>query len=121
VRIGPDLLVPSLTAPSSVVRGVAFNVTDTTRNDGAAAAGITTTSYYLSTNTSLDGSDLLLGSRPVSGLAPGASEAGQASVTVPAGQAAGTYYIIAKADAPNALVEFNEANNTRTRSFRVDP
>lgn len=98
--------MPSLTAPSSVARGVAFDVTETTRNDVGAATGITTTSYYLSTNASLDGSDLILGSRSVSGLAPGASEAGQAAVT---------------ADGPNVLAESSETNNMRARSFRVDP
>jgi subtilase family serine protease/subtilisin family serine protease len=121
VQIGPDLIVSALTAPSTVVRGVAFAVTDSTRNDGGGATGVTTTSYYLSTNSTLDASDVLLGSRTVNPLAPGGLEAGGASVAVPLTQATGSYYLIAKADGPNTTAEASETNNIRTRSIKVNP
>ena len=48
---------------------------------------------------STPGDVLLDGSRAVPDLAAGASSAGSTSVTIPAGNAAGTFYLIAKADA----------------------
>jgi subtilase family serine protease/subtilisin family serine protease len=121
VQIGPDLLVSALTAPTSAVRGVAFSVTDTTRNDGGSSTTTTTTSYYLSTNTTLDAGDPLLGSRTVNPLSPAGFEVGGASITIPVTQATGTYYLIAKADGPNATPEASETNNIRTRSIKVNP
>ncbi len=119
IRVGPDLVVATLTAPTPVVRGTSFTIGDTTRNDGGAV-GVTTTSYYLSVNTTLDASDLFLGSRSVGPLGADASQSGQVTVVIPAGQAAGNYFIIAKADNGNAAVEINESNNTRSKSIKVN-
>jgi subtilase family serine protease len=121
VQIGPDLLVSALTAPSTVVRGTAFTLTDATRNDGGAATSVTTTGYYLSTNTTFDAGDVLLGSRTVNPLSPGGTEVGGASITVPVGHPTGTYYLIVKADGPNTVAEASETNNIRTRSIKVNP
>ena len=104
-----DLSVSSLTAS---VAGSTISIGDTTRNGGSGAAGASTTSFYLSTDSTLDAGDTLLGSRLVPALAAGASSAGTTSVLIPAGTTPGTYYIIAKADAPDAIAETNEANNT---------
>jgi subtilase family serine protease len=82
---------------------------------------VTTTSYYLSTNSTLDASDVLLGSRTVNPLAPGGLESGGASVTVLVTQATGSYYLIAKADGSNAVAEASETNNLRTRFIKVNP
>jgi subtilase family serine protease len=120
VRVGPDLSLTLLTAPSTVGRGIAFTVTDTTRNDGSLAAE-STTSYYLSSNATLDASDILLGSRPVGALATGMQATGQASLTVPATQTPGNYYIIAKADGGNVVAESAEGNNSRYLTIRVNP
>lgn len=118
-RIGPDLSVSVVNVPSIVTRGTPFTTSDTTRNDGSVV-GPTTTSYYLSTNSTLDASDVLLGSRSVGSLATGAVENGQASVVIPTSQAAGTYYILAKADSGNVAIEADENNNVRSRSFKVN-
>ena len=42
-------------------------------------------------------------------------------MTIPAAKATGTYYILAKADGANVLVEKNEANNVSARILRVGP
>jgi trimeric autotransporter adhesin len=120
VRVGPDLLVTILNAPSTVVRGVAFNVSDTTSNVGVAV-GATTTSYYLSTNNTLDAGDLLLGSRTVGPLATNITQSGNATVTIPAGQVAGTYYLFAKADGGNVAAETSETNNAKSRTIKINP
>jgi len=63
--------------------------------------------------------DVLLGSRAVSPLASGAVSAGTTSVTLPAGLAAGHYYIFAMADAPGTTSEAVETNNTILVSIDV--
>ena len=109
-----DLTITSVSAPSSGMAGASITITDTTSNSGTSALGASTTSFYLSANTLYDGSDVLLGSRTVEGLSGGASSSGSTSVTIPAGTATGTYYIMAVADAGGAVSETSESNNTKS-------
>ncbi|MBP1596718.1 MAG: peptidase [Acidobacteria bacterium] len=119
IRIGPDLTIASFTAPSASTAGAAVIVTETTRNTGGGQAPATVTRYYLSTTNAVGADALLLGGRDAPALAPGASQSGSTSLTVPAGTAAGTYYIIAKADGDNAVIEVYESNNTYARTIRI--
>jgi subtilase family serine protease len=118
-RVGPDLTITALTAPASAAAGATITISDSTKNTGGGAADASATRYYLSTNGALDASDMLLGSRDVPALAAGASAAGSAAVTIPAGTAPGTYYIIAAADGAGVVVETSESNNTRIFGIRV--
>ena len=112
LRIGPDLTVSRLGGPLQVVAGSTISLTDTTVNLGSMPSTISTsTAFYLSTNLALDASDTLLGTRVVPPLDPGASSAATTTVVVPATMPAGTYCIIAKADALNGVLESNETNN----------
>jgi len=120
IQIGPDLTIASLTVPDAGA-GQVVTATDTTRNAGGGASGASTTSYYLSANSVLDASDVLLGSRAVAPLAPGATDTGSASLTIPAGTPAGLYYVFAKADAGDAVGEVFESNNTLYALMRVGP
>jgi subtilase family serine protease len=119
VRVGPDLVVTALTAPSSAVAGTSISVSDTTRNQGADAAGASVTSFYLSSNASLDSADILLGTRVVSALEAGVSGMASTVLQIPPSLAGGTYYIIAKADGDNVVLESLENNNTRPRSISI--
>ena len=121
VRIGPDLLVSALTGPATAVRGATIVVSDTTRNQGGGSADPSTTSFYLSANAALDAADLLLGSRAVGTLLAGASESGQSSLVIPTTVATGSYYLIAKADAPGTVAETVETNNNRTLALKINP
>jgi CARDB/Fungalysin metallopeptidase (M36)/Calx-beta domain len=118
---GPDLVVATLLAPAAAAAGSAIDVSDTTRNQGAGAASLSTTSFYLSTNAVFDGADVLLGARPVQALAPGASSASVTSLALPLTTAAGNYYVLARADAPGMVLETNETNNLRTDPIAVGP
>jgi subtilisin family serine protease/subtilase family serine protease len=114
VKIGPDLFVSALTAPPSAVPGGTITVSDTTKNQGAASAGASTTQFYLSTNTVFGSTDVLLGSRNVPLLVSGASDAVSATVlTVPPNTAAGSYYVIALADGVGVIGETSESNNDK--------
>jgi subtilisin family serine protease/subtilase family serine protease len=119
VRIGPDLIVTSLTAPASAVAGSTITGNDTTMNQSGDTTPASVTNYYLSLNATLDGGDVLIGTRQVLSLAPNASNAGAASLTIPASTAPGTYTIIAKADGNEAIVEAAETNNTRTKTITI--
>ncbi|HEU5321354.1 MAG TPA: CARDB domain-containing protein, partial [Methylomirabilota bacterium] len=121
LQVGPDLMVTSLTLPATAVAGAPLTVTDTALNAGAGAAGATTTRYYFSTNPVLDGADVELGSRAVPALAAGAAHTGSATVTIPAGTAAGTYYVVARVDADGVVAETQEGNNTFARSVQLGP
>src|SRR6185436_6954423 len=121
IQIGADLVLTSLTAPSDAGAGLPITVSDTTKNVGASAVPASTTSYYLSTNSLLDASDVLLGSRAVPALAAGASASGSVTLTIPAGTATGTYYVVGKADAGDVVSELVESNNTLYALVRVGP
>jgi PKD repeat protein len=119
VRIGPDLVVSALTSPTPVAAGATVNVTVTTFNEGGAAAPASSTRLYLSTDLTLDATDVLLGSRSVTSLAVNQSNGGTVAVTIPAGKAPGSYFIIAIADGASAIPEGSETNNTRTAFVQI--
>ena len=120
----PDLVVSVLGAPTTAAQGQVIAVTDTTQNSntgGPAYPGISVTRFYLSVDATLGAGDVEIGSRAVPQLGPSASSAGSTNVTIPAGTAAGSYSIIAMADAGNAVPETNEGSNTRSRSITIGP
>jgi subtilase family serine protease len=119
--LGSDLVVSALTVPSPSGAGLAVTVSDTTKNQGAGTAPASTTAFYFSANAALDAPDTFLGSRSLPAIAPGASSIGSTSLTIPAGAAAGSYYILARAEADSAFLETNEANNTRIAPVVVGP
>src|SRR5439155_421133 len=105
---GPDLVETAVSDPPiTVTLGGTFSVSDTVQNIGSAAAAASTTRYYLSTTTSKSGARLLTGSRAVPSLAPSASSSGTVTVTVSAGTAGGTYFLLACADGAFVVPEIN--------------
>jgi len=117
----PDLLETDLSAPpATIARGASFAVTDTVLNQGAVAAGASTTRFYLSADQIKDGNDrLLTGTRAVPALAAGATSSGTVSVTVPSNMVLGTYYLIACADNTTTVTESDETNNCRASDTTV--
>src|SRR6185436_8416472 len=105
--------------PTSAESGGTIPLSDTTSNIGGGAAGASSTAFYFSTNATLDAGDVQLASRSVPALDPGQTNTGAVMVTLPAGLAQGTYFIIARADAAGAVAEFQEGNNTRATSLLI--
>jgi subtilase family serine protease len=118
-RVGPDLVVSTLTAPSSAAAGTTVSVSDTTRNQGGETAAAAVTAYYLSANAVLDAADVLLTMRTVPSLVPGGSQSGSISLVIPGSTAGGTYYVIAKADGDNSVAESLENNNILPRIISI--
>ncbi len=119
----PDLTMTSVSGPTIGYTGQWITVSDTVAASGAAAPGFTVV-FLLSADPVITASDLLIGSRPVSGLASGASSTADTSVLIPANLAPGVYYIGAIADNyiftcfecdpwGNDVAESDENNNAR--------
>ncbi len=117
---GPDLIETAVSnPPTTVTPGGTFSVTDTVQNIGTVTSAASTTRYYLSTTTSKSGGHLLTGSRAVPSLAPNATSSGTVTVTVSAGTAAGTYFLLACADDTLVVPEINESNNCKASVAQV--
>src|SRR5439155_1502814 len=111
----------ALSGPSTATAGATISVTDTTANQGTGGAGATVTTYYLSRDTQWDASDVTLLDRSVPALAAGASDTGTGTVTIPAGTATGSYYIVAYADGRGVVAESQEGNNQRAVAIQIGP
>ena len=119
VKIGADLVLDFFSAPEDAGPGATISVTDTVLGAGYSAAGPSTLKFFFSTDTVLDAADVLLGTRSVPGLAPGARNSGSTDLTLPLGLSAGTYYIIAQADAADVIPEVNEGDNQRVKAIVI--
>lgn len=120
LMVGPDLIVSSLTVPTTAAPGATISVSETVKNQGAGDAAASSSRFYLSTNVVLDAGDTQLdGSRSVPELAAGASSPGAATVSIPSFTAAGTYYLFAQADGTSTVAEASELNNTALRAIQI--
>ena len=117
-----DLVVTTLTAPATAGAGMSISAGATVANQAAlnVPAPPSTLAFYLSTDASLDPGDTRLGgTRTIPLLARHASSAGTTTLTIPANQSPGTYFLIANADDLNVVDEDNEANNTRATATQI--
>ncbi len=113
IKIGPDLVISSLSAPYSAFENTTISVIDTTKNNGIAHTGTSVTKFYLSANTILDEGDTLLGSRNVPSLSGSETSKATTPLILPSVEPGLYYYIIAKADANDEVSEYAESNNIR--------
>ena len=76
---------------------------------------------YLSTNNTLDGADVLLGTSHLhtADLPLNATLANSESVTIPTGTTLGSYFILVEADALAVVAESNESNNVTASPLTV--
>lgn len=110
----PDLKVVGLSAtPGTVEAGDRLTVTETTVNTGRTKAGRTVTRFHLSADRAWSKGDAVLGKRRVKALRPDARHRATSALTVPAATEAGTWYVVACADATRKVRETKEGNNCR--------
>ena len=115
VTIGPDLTMSAVSGPSTGLTGGQITVSNTVTTTGGASGFYV--SLYLSADNVISSSDVFLGCRYVTSLAPNASDTAGTTVTIPNTTVGGTYYLGAVADACgtnnlNFVAESNETNNT---------
>src|SRR5207248_2941581 len=94
-------------------------VTDSVQNIGNVTGAASTTRYHLSTTTSKRSARLLTGSRAVPSLASSATSSGTVTVTVSAGTAGGTYFLLACADDTLVVPQTNESNNSKASTTKT--
>ena len=104
---------------TSVAPGTSVGVTSYIYNAGNTSSPSSNVGYYLSTNATLDASDVLMNSTIGGLLGAYQSFTSYSSVTIPTGTAAGNYYLLAVADPLNAVMETNETNNVGYYQFTV--
>jgi len=98
-------------APQLAPVGSEVTLTFTVTNDGPAAAGAFTIEHFLSTNGTVETTDLYLGGVTVAGLGVGQQQQIVRAVRVPNYASVSPYVVIASIDRQNALVESNENDN----------
>ena len=114
-----DLRVSALSLDITAAPAQTMTIADTAWNSGVADIGPSTTRFYLSVDAVLDAGDILLGSRSVPALPGGGTDSGNSVLTIPAATLAGTYSVIALADADNSVAEASETNNTNAQSLII--
>ncbi|AIZ64717.1 hypothetical protein PK28_15460 [Hymenobacter sp. DG25B] len=117
-----DLAIQGASAqPLSIVAGNNMYVTSSIYNLGGTTASSSNVGYYLSTNNTLDGSDVLLATSTGGYLAAKGSSYRDQNLTIPQTTSSGTYYLLFVADNQNGVAESDEQNNVVSLSFSVVP
>lgn len=112
-RARPDLRVTAVSAPGHTRQAGTLRVSVTVRNAGAAPAGASTTTVYLSRDRRV-GRDARLAPRVAVGrLRAGRSQRRSVTVAVPRSIAVGSYRLLACADTGRRVRERYEGNNCR--------
>lgn len=115
VTIGADLAVADTPAPIATLAadGSSLTLSYAIQNLGVTASAASTSGIYLSTDSTIDSSDIFLGTDSVAALLAGgtSTEGGTFSL---AGIAAGQYYVGIVADYDKKIGELNESNNIKT-------
>ena len=119
LTVGPaiaDLIMSAVsTTATAAAPGGSVTLSNSSKNQGNASAGSFIIEFHLSTNTTYgDGDDIAFATtRTVTSLATGATSTASSSLSIPTATPLGTYYLCAKADNANSVVESDETNNTR--------
>ncbi len=108
----PDLIMDSMTVPSTVAINALLTFSDTITNQGTGTSGGFDVDYYISTNNIISVADTYLGSRRISSLDAAANNTGSSSFAIPGTLAQGSYYLGALIDTGSEVVELYENNNT---------
>ncbi len=110
----PDLTVGSVTGDQTGYTGVAYRAGAVVKNVGGRATANVIVRFYLSADATYEATDTAIGdSLPIS-LNPGAEAQVSATAPIPAAITSGNYFVIARVDPDNTIVEQSELNNTGT-------
>jgi pectate lyase len=115
----PNLVMPSLSAPSVVRRGAKFGLDFTIANGGGAAAGPSKLRIYVARETRRSRSDVEIRVRNIEMHEAGAVSVHGISEYVPREIRPGQYYLLFVLDANRQVVESNEADNIVAQPVRI--
>ncbi|UOQ53320.1 CARDB domain-containing protein [Hymenobacter cellulosivorans] len=115
-----DLVIQSAYLNSSTTTaGTTISASHYIVNQGNTVASSSNVGYYLSTDATFSSADVLLTSTAGGTLTAGNYSTRYPSLTIPAGTAAGTYYVLFVADYQNQVTETNENNNVASAQLTV--
>ena len=119
----PDLVVEQLNLPDSANAGGYINLSYTIRNLDLGYVGYSNIAFYLSTDNTIDASDVNLGSHMATSSTPqGVPISRNYSLFLdPDRVSAGTYNLIARIDPNGSVTESNENNNTLVKTITINP
>ena len=110
----PDLTISAVTGDQSGYAGVAYRATALVKNVGGRVANNVTVRFYLSANATWEASDLLIGDATAATIPATGEVLVTANAPLPASVVPGAYFVIARADPDDQIVEQSETNNTGT-------
>jgi hypothetical protein len=100
--------------------GSTVSFCSTVNNNGTSNSGATSIKYYLSSNTSLSSSDILIGTVTLPAINAGANTQICSDITIPANTSTSfTGYVLFVADNENIVCETSESNNIVSKSTKV--
>jgi subtilase family serine protease len=106
-----DLAIGNLVTPTTLALNSSLIITYNLSNVGNAVSGSTTTQFYLSTNSTLDSSDVLLSTDSAPGVSIGQTMNRSATAIINTSITPGSYYIIGVANGSGTIPEANKTNN----------
>ncbi|HEX9206484.1 MAG TPA: CARDB domain-containing protein, partial [Candidatus Deferrimicrobiaceae bacterium] len=110
-RVYPDLVMTSVSGPSSAETGRPITLAGTVMNQGRIKAGAFSVGFYLSTDDRISTKDVYVGSVSVPSLGAGSGQTISFTGTVPSTLSVGTYFVGAVADSTGLVAESDEGNN----------
>lgn len=114
-----DLLIQYQSTQTNMIAGQIYSVSSYIYNQGNTNSTSGNVGYYLSTDMSMDASDVYLGYYAGGSVYAGNSNFNYSNITIPAGTPAGSYYILFFADYNNNETESNETNNVSSYSVSI--
>lgn len=116
----PDLIISNAELSDySMCSGSTFAVSYDVVNVGGTTAPSSTVKYYLSSNSTYSGGDVLLGSSSISSLGSNASVSKSKTLTIPSGTNSGTWYILIIADANEDVNEGTNGENNNVSAEQL--
>ena len=107
----PDLVITAITTGSTTYKkGSTITISNTAKNQGNVKSNGFYVNFYLSKDSSITTSDILIGQQYIPILSAGATNSTTNSFTLPS-DISGNYYVGAIADPNNIVAETNELNN----------
>jgi len=116
----PDLLIQNPSAPTSANIGTTISVSYQLNNQGNGNAGVNTTGFYLSQDTSLSSDDISVGwDHGIFGVAASTVISQSVSLSLPSNLTLGNYYLLYQADGFGSSRESNENNNVTAKAITI--
>jgi hypothetical protein len=115
----PDLLLSSVSVPSTVSRTSSFGISFNLVNQGSGGASSVQVRIYLSRDTQLSSSDPVIRVRNWGYVAPKTSLANAIAETLPSGTGTGTYYLLLVVDPDGVVSETTKSNNGVVKTITV--